>query len=323
VSGLDTEEHLKREAQEWLTRLTSGRATVDDAAAAKLWCGQSAAHARAFAEATLLWDSLEPVARQIASESANAKRTSARINLDRRAILVGSLAASTAAAGYLAIRPPFELWPSISDLMADYRTGTAERRRVKIADGIAVEMNTRTSFNVSSKAGRDRRIELVSGEVAVTTDGGQTKPVIVSAAGGSALATQAKFDIYCDGASASVTCMQGIVAVEYRARKVVLGERQQVIYDQNGLGVVASVDTAAVTSWREGRLVFHGIPLAQVIAQINRYRTARIVLLNAALGKRMVDATLPIDHTDQIVDLVRTAYGASITTLPGGIVVLS
>src|SRR5579871_2651594 len=99
---MDLEGHLKQEAHEWLTRLTSGRATVDDAAAAKLWCGRSPAHARAFAEATLLWDTLEPVARKAADQNPNLLKADAPARQDRRAVLAGALAASVAAAGYLA-----------------------------------------------------------------------------------------------------------------------------------------------------------------------------------------------------------------------------
>ncbi|MEW6436333.1 MAG: FecR domain-containing protein [Pseudomonadota bacterium] len=320
---MNSEGQLKQEAHEWLARLTSGRATVDDAAAAKLWCSRSPAHARAFAEATLLWDTLETAALKVVSQDPNLRDGGRPAYSDRRAVLVGALAATVAAAGYLVVRPPFELWPSVSDFMADYRTGTGQRRRVKIDAAISVDMNTRTSLNIPPRADNSRLIELVSGEVAVATEGTLSKPLVVSAAGGRATATQAKFDIYCDGTSASVTCLQGVVAVEYRGHSVALQERQQVFYNDNGLGLAAVVDPSAITAWRDGRLVFHGVPLAQVIAQVNRYRTGRILLLNAALGKRLVDATFPIDRTDEIVSLVSKAYGTGVTTLPGGIIILS
>lgn len=315
---------LKREAHEWVARLTSGRATTADAEAARLWCDRSSAHAKAFAEATLLWDTLEPVARQMASRDAALTDVGRRAALGRRTVLAGALAASAAAVGFLMVRPPLALWPSLWDFLADYRTGTGERRRVALDDGISIELNTRTSLNVRQGAGNAPAIELVSGEAAIaTTSGILATPLIVWAGGGRVTATEAKFDVRCDSASTSVICLQGSVAVHYREYAATLDERQQVAYGSDGFGAVTVIDPVPVTAWREGRLVFHGMPLAGVIDEVNRYRPGRIILMNAALGKRPVDATFPLDRTDQLVILVREAYGATVTALPGGVIVLS
>jgi transmembrane sensor len=327
--AIDQHQHLEREAHQWLARLTSGHATTADADAAKHWCDRSPAHARAFAEATLLWDTLEPVARQLASRNGNPSTIGPHARLGRRALLGGACAAAAAALGYLIVRPPLGLWPSAQAFLADYRTGTGDQRRIAIDGGISVELNTRTSLNIPKEAGDAHRIVLVSGEAAIETGGALAKPLMVSAGGGRVTATEAKFDIRCDGASTSVTCLQGTVTVDYRGRAAALQERQQVSYGDRGrggdrgLGVPAAADAVAATAWREGRLVFHGVPLAEVIEEVNRYRPGPIILLNAALGRRSVDATFPLHRTDELVTLVREAYGAGAVTLPGGIVILS
>ncbi|WP_420235403.1 FecR/PupR family sigma factor regulator [Pseudomonas sp. ABY48] len=51
-------EQLKSEAQDWIVRLTSGRATTTDANALNAWCQRSPAHAQAFEEAKTLWHAL-------------------------------------------------------------------------------------------------------------------------------------------------------------------------------------------------------------------------------------------------------------------------
>jgi transmembrane sensor len=319
----------KREAHEWLARLTSGRATVADAEAAKLWCNQSPAHAQAFAEATLLWDTLEPVARKLAEQTADGllgkpQTRLAGPRMGRRALLGGALAASAAAAAYLTIRPPLELWPSFSDMVADYRTGTGERRSVAI-DGIAVELNTRSSLNVLVANGATRRLELVAGEAVFATGDASVSPLVLVAGGGQVSATDAKFDVRCDNdnTQVSVICLQGTIKVDYRSQEMTLQERQQIAYGADGLGSAAAIDPAVVTAWRDGRLVFHSTPLSQVIDEVNRYRRGRIILMNAALGERPVQVTLPLDRTDDLMVLLREAYGVQIRTLPGGIVILT
>jgi transmembrane sensor len=326
MAAIDQTGSRQREAHEWLARLTSGQATVADAEAAKLWCSQSPDHARAFAEATLLWDTLEPVARKLAGQGAGAmlaeRQSSLGSRVGRRALLGGAIAASAVAATYLAARPPFELWPSFSDMAADYRTGTGERRSVAI-DGIAVELNTRSSLNVLAGNGASRRLELVAGEAVFATGDVQAAPFVLVVGGGQVSAAAAKFDVRCDSTDVSVTCLQGAIEVNYRGARTTLQERQQIVFGASGLGSATVIDPTVATAWRDGRLVFHGIPLSQVVDEVNRYRPGRIILMNAALGRRPVEATLPLDRIDELMVLLRNVYGVAIKTLPGGIVILT
>jgi transmembrane sensor len=323
MGSLNSQQELKREAHQWVVRLTSGRATTADAEAVRLWCNRSQDHAKAFAEASNLWDRLEPAARRLASRRGAQLTVRPRGVAGRRAVLTGGLAASAAALGYLMVRPPLELWPSLADLAADYRTGAGQQRSVTVGVGLALELNTRTSINVQRNAEGIHAIDLVSGEVAVATDTEGVQHVVVSANGGQTTATSARFDVRCDSGTTSVTCLEGEVAVAFRGQAVTLQESRQVSYGEAGLGSAVAVNSAVVTAWRDGRLVFDGVPLAQVIADVNRYWPGRIILANQQLGHRAVDATLPLDRLDEIVVLMESAYGAKVTTLPGNIVILS
>jgi transmembrane sensor len=321
MAATDQAELRRREAHEWIVRLTSGQATAADALAAKLWCCRSSEHARAFAEATLLWETLEPVAQQVASQVSKTILEGARARLGRRALLGGAVGVCAAAVA-LIIWPPFELWPSLSDLAADYRTRIGERSNIAI-NGISVELNTRSSLNVLSANGAVRRLELVAGEAIFTSDGAMPVPLVLAAGGGQVSATGAKFDVRCEGAVASVICLQGAVKIDFRGDRATLQEGQQIDYGARGLGSALPVDPVVATAWRDGRLVFHDTPLSRVIEEVNRYRSGRIVLMNEALGKRSVEVTLPLDQTDELIVLLREAYRVKITTLPGGIILLT
>jgi transmembrane sensor len=70
-------------------------------------------------------------------------------------------------------------------------------------------------------------------------------------------------------------------------------------------------------------LVFHDRPIAEVIDEVNRYRPGRILLLNATLGRRLVTARFELAQLDDVILQMNQVFGARITELPGGIVLLS
>ena len=98
---------------------------------------------------------------------------------------------------------------------------------------------------------------------------------------------------------------------------------RQLTYGAAGIGAVATVDTQAVVAWREQVLVFNNATLATVVDEINRYRPGMLVLLNKELGQRRVHARFNLQQLAGVALLIRDAYGAKCTELPGGVVLLS
>jgi transmembrane sensor len=322
---LANREALKRQAIDWLVRLSSGEVTEADAEALRSWCSESAAHAEAFAEANMLWDVLGPAARNAAARARPRDERSARLqfSMRRRAFLGGAAAAATAAAaGCLIVWPPLGLWPSASELMAEHRTATGERRQLAMTGGAAVEMNTQTSLNIARAAGGADRIELIAGEAVVTTGATISEPVMVIAADGRTTASNAKFDVRFDGARVCVSCLDGSVDVEHGGAVTALQQKQQVTYGRYGFGQVVSVDPAVLTSWRMGVLIFRRELLSRAVEEINRYRPGRIILVDASLGRKRIDASFRLDRIDDIVAQIERVFEARVRVLPGGIVLL-
>ena len=158
---------LHREAQHWLLRLTSGNATMHDATAFEHWCGQSPAHVEAFAETRRLWENLGPaadawMAEEQARTTAQLPRAAAlprtQPRMSRRAFLGAAIAASAA---LVVLHPPLQLWPSLTDMVADYRTATGEQREVDLGHGVVVQMNTQTAINLRTSSDQAVGIELL------------------------------------------------------------------------------------------------------------------------------------------------------------------
>jgi transmembrane sensor len=325
---LEQSEQLRSEARRWIVLLRSGEVSQADINALMSWRARSQAHRRALAEAGAQWAELKLMAKKIAqrqlSPVAFSSAASNAHGVTRRIWLGGAIAASIGGAGYLLVRPPLGLWPSLSEFSADYRTAVGERRELALAESVSVEMNTRTS--VDATAVSKRQIELISGEIAVTADAGSVsspEPFVVVAGRGRTSAVRAMFDLRHERDSVSVVCLNGELRVECGQRSATLQARQQVAYNARGLGNVAASDTRVVESWRRGLLVFDNQPLSQVVSEINRYRRGRILLMNDEIGRLPLDATFRLDRVDEVVPKIVRLFGLKARSLPGGLVLLS
>jgi transmembrane sensor len=317
---------LMREAVDWIHRLAAGTATVADGEAFKRWRRQSPAHAAAYAEASCLWQEFGPAARNLRLRGEippGLARVPPRSEVPtRRLILGGGLAAAAAACGCAVIKPPLDLWPSFAELAADYRTATGEQRKIALPGDVSVRLNTQTSIALRAADGSADRVELIAGEASFSTAESK-RPLTVLAADGRAVASNAWFDVRRAGTAVCVTCTDGHVEVEYRTDATTIGPGQQARYDENGLGHVATIDSELVTAWQEGVLIFRLTPLSEVVEEVNRYRRGKVILLNAALGRKPVSGRFRIDHMDEILVRLDQAFGAKSRSLPGGIVLLS
>lgn len=322
---------LESEAVAWIRRLTSGQATAADAEALKLWCNQSPAHAAAFSTASRLWKDLKPAGRNLrqrdAAVSARAGVRQSYPSVNRRFLLGGGLAAASAAAVYAVVHPPLGLWPSWMELRADYRTGTGEQRDVMLSDAVSIRMNTQTSIALQRSDPDTERVELIGGEASFSTSLSGGRSLAVLAADGWVTANAAQFEVrHLGGRTASsicVTCLQGEIEIERGSEKTTLTSRQQLRYDSAGLARLEAIDPDVASAWQRGILVFRFTPLAEVVEEVNRYRLGRIVVVNPETGRIPVSGRFRIDNLDEILTRIEQAFGATVRSFPGGLVLLS
>lgn len=315
---------LEDEALQWMLRIKAGDATDSDLAALQAWRDASPAHEEAYLQALRLWRNVMVASRELA-EDERARATVGRLQsrpLNRRLVLGGAMAATAAAACYLVVRPPLGLWPSLAELTADYRTGKGEQRAVQLAGHVAVEMNTDTSFAVRALPNLIE-VRFVSGEAAFSKDADEGQALRVVAGSGEVVASDAKFEIRCLDGKVDVTCLAGSVQVQCGAGTTTLQAGQQIAYTAQGLAMPHPADREKATAWQSGLLIFRDSPLSNVVAEINRYRPGRIILVNPSLGARVVNATFHIDHLDDFVAQVQQLFGADVRRLPAGILLIS
>jgi transmembrane sensor len=318
---------LVDEALDWIVRLKTGEPTRAEVDALQHWRDQSPAHEPAFQAAARIWRHMRMAAQELAEEgqTAAARPGGARPlrPLSRRAILGGSVAVA-AAAGYAMVVPPFDLWPSLHEWSADYRTAKGERRRVVLASDVWLELNTQTSVALRP-AQNETEVELISGEASVVAKlpSSSSRPFVMLAASGRVTAARADFNARCLGGVVAVACLDGVVDIELAGKSVRLQKAEQVSYSSAGFAESAPVDIAQVAAWQGGLLIFRDRPLGDVVDEVNRYRLGKIIITNEVIKRRIVNGTFQIDKLGNFVPQVQQLFGARVTSLPGGVVLLS
>lgn len=318
VRPLPQSDQLTREAIAWLVRLKSGEATVEDGEDFKAWRTRSPEHEQAFRKVVKVWRGLETVAKD--PDHGAAAALPVRHVMRRRAFLAGAATAAATTAAVAVMHPPLSLWPSWQELLADYRTGKGELRRVTVSREVSVELGTLTSLSVRWTP-EQPSIVLIAGEAAFTANMG-TNRLTVIAADGRISASQASFNTRCLDAAVSVTCADGEVEVARNGARALLRKGQRIAYTDKGLGSVLDIDLAQATAWQSGMLTFDNRPLKEVVDEINRYRPGRIIITNAELGRRIVNGSFRQDQLGAFVAQVQQLFGAKVVSLPAGLTLL-
>lgn len=326
----DAVDELRRQARVWLRVLASTEVKAYDAEGFRRWLQASPAHKEAFQEVKRHWDLLEPASRAFLRTHPDAAQAHRRALNDsrpgRRAFLGAAVGAAAMAgvAGVVVAYPPDRLWRAPAEWGADDRTATGEQRTLVLADRVQVMLNTQTS--IRRKAGGEGQggagIELLAGEAAVDLPTGGPSFAVMAGAGRS-IADAGRFEVRNLNGKVCVTCVAGTVRIEHPAGTQLLNALQQAVYDATALSGVAGVDPAAISAWRRGELVFDEVRLSDAIAEINRYRSGRVVLMKSSAQDSRISGRFLIASLDSVLAQLQQMFDLRARSLPGGLLLLS
>ncbi|CAK7258098.1 MULTISPECIES: FecR domain-containing protein [unclassified Shinella] len=318
--GLQTE----REAIAWFTRM-NGKPSRADRQHFEDW-RKIPAHAAAYDRVSSVWSSAGGIGTSLGREdrSAIAAHLSRIEELRRRrksaktgaAVLTVLLALG--ASGWLWLEKPHLL----QDMRADYVAARGERRSITLSDGstMLLDADSAVAVDVTDK---ERRIDLLRGTAYFEVQPSSV-PFIVDAANGRSRVLGTAFDVSVTEEGAHVTLARGSLQVSLvdGPESVVLKPGESVAYGGEGLGTPGAVEISEAMAWREGRFVFNNMRLADVLAQIERNRDGRIVLIGNALADRRVSGSLVLADTDAALEAVQSIAGFRMQKLGGRLVVI-
>lgn len=209
-------------------------------------------------------------------------------------------------------------------LLADHRTAPAETQRLTLSDGSQLELGPASAVAVRFTA-EQRRIELLSGLIYISTAPTaptEQRPFLVEAAGATTMAVGTEFTVEQLPDSVRVAVVSDSVQLTGTsstgsAWQAQLPAGQSLRYSpESGAGLVQTVAVETIAPWRRGRLLFDRVPLAEVVAALNRYRREQIVILDPALADREVSGLFETDRLDEALDKIVRELGLRQVTVP-------
>ncbi len=346
TSNDDRTDRIESEAIEWLTMQAAGPLDPADALVFESWLRRGPRHRAAYENMRRTWDALAVLQQEpgdllrhtadfhenglhgkprLASASASA---SASVSPTRRWLAP----AFAIAACLLLLIGLTTFWTGnpVIALVADHCTAPGEIRRITLPDGSRLDLGPASAVRLHFST-VERRVELLGGSAYFSTvpaAAAADRPFIVDTGRLSARALGTQFLVERLADSDSVAVVEHSVAVtrsDGDHRMTVLSSGQALRYrrDRRSEPAMVNVDPLEIAPWRGGNLVFHQVPLRDVVAELNRYRRSRILLANDHLSARVVSGVFRIGDPDGALKVIAQELGLQVVTLPFIVVVHS
>ncbi len=287
---------VARAAAQWLALLESGAATERDHAALQHWRDSHPQHEQTWQKAQSLRQRFSALPQALAMASLD------RPQLGRRAVLKRALgvAALLPTAWLISRQLPIDTW------RADLRTATGERKRLPLADGASLQLNTATAVDVDMA---QRRVSLVDGELALTVPGAAA--MTVQTRYGQLLVSQADVCIRQLASGCLVSVLKGTVQVrDLSSQMATLQAGQQASLKAGGLGARALFDVLQL-GWRDGVLTAQNQPLGDFLRELERYRPG-VLRWEPRLETLRVTGSFRLDDTDRILNLLASTLALDV-----------
>ncbi|WP_095184991.1 FecR domain-containing protein [Pseudomonas sp. Irchel 3H9] len=287
---------VARAAAQWLALLESGAATERDHAALQHWRDSHPQHEQTWQKAQSLRQRFSALPQALAMASLD------RPQPGRRAVLKRALgvAALLPTAWLISRQLPIDTW------RADLRTATGERKRLPLADGASLQLNTATAVDVDMA---QRRVSLVDGELALTVPGAAA--MTVQTRYGQLLVSHADVCIRQLASGCLVSVLKGTVQVrDLSGQMATLQAGQQAPLKAGGLGAWALFDVLQL-GWRDGVLTAQNQPLGNFLRELERYRPG-VLRWEPRLEALRVTGSFRLDDTDRILNLLASTLALDV-----------
>lgn len=333
-----------RQASQWLARLDSGEMSEQDQLAMREWMACDARHREAVSRMDGAWratDFLATLSEQdrcrllggldghvgsgsVAGTTGGAASGASHANVWITRVIAVAAAVLVAVIGLFVVRQaaPGEV----------YRTNVGEQRKLVLADGSAVTLNTGSMLRVSYSP-TARSLTLERGEAFFEVAADRSRPFRVSVDGREVRALGTAFGVRRDGRDFDLIVTEGTVEVakdaqsrsqphaQFERLRVTRGEVARVPHDDRPV-ILAAAEKPSL-AWREGLLEFNGETLERVVREFGRYTHRQILFADEGVKALRLGGVFKAGDVEALTSAVDLMLPVKVTRITPYVIVLS
>jgi transmembrane sensor len=332
--SMESREHAESAAAAWIARRERDDWAAADEAELQAWINASTDNRVAWLRVSTAWqqtsrlkslkttrsaghvpapDEMQQPFFAASSEPSNPaesarpahERSSSRNGVRTRALAATvMLSVAGAAAWYLLPRGPA------------YRTEVGALQVIPLSEGSRVTLNTNTELRVEVTP-TERRVNLEQGEAYFEVARDPARPFIVEAGDQRVIAVGTQFSVRRERDEIRVFVTEGQVRVERNdehgtallgAGHIARADAGNVLVQEKSVAEVEQFLT-----WRTGQLAFDKTPLADAVAEFNRYNTRRIIIQDPTVAAMRVGGSFRATNVDAFVRLITSEFSIAAT----------
>ncbi len=308
----DKAKRVWEEANSWILKVHSGTMSEKERHDLDEWRCRDETHESQFRRAEEFWSALDGLADQVQREvpadrlacTGTSTKLPSRSLVYRSGRFRPSFAAIAATAVLILLASV--MWSSLDVWLSDYHTHAGEQASVSLADGSTVHLNTRSALSVQLSDSR-RALSLKQGEALFEVAHDQSRPFDVAVNGRVVRAIGTAFNVEYRGKRTTVSVVEGIVRLLHDGEPRDIPAGYRLTYESDvPPGKLEPIDPQ-VTAWRRKEFVFHDLPLAQIVEELNRYRIGPIVVLDSQLGLKRLSGSVTLEDPERSLRILQQA----------------
>ncbi|NWJ23934.1 FecR domain-containing protein [Rhizobium sp. RM] len=291
------------------------------------WRDANPAHCRAFDKVAAGWalPETDEVAHRIAAARGFGNAAQAANVVEFRQPKRRWIRWVGAAAAAIVVAIGVQQYPGLRvQWEADYVTIAGGREEVLLPDGSKVTLNTDTAIALEFEGNR-RGVRLLRGEAYFDVVHDVSRPFEVTAAFSEVEVKGTAFSVRRDDNQDSVALERGHVEVRNLAdpgKRADLQPGQAVVASATGISPVHATDVSVTFAWLKGQITFEDQPFGAVIHELARYYGHTIIRTDDDLDAVKVNGRYRLDNPERAIRSLAATVGATVTRLPGGVLIL-
>lgn len=315
----------RAEAAAWIARLHGPNRSPEVEAGFRRWLAEGPERAAAFEFMTETWEKAGALRRRPFERAARRELPGFRISFSRAALAAAAIAVLAVVGTLIYLRPDGVV------------TGIGEQRTFALHDGTRVHLNTDTQV-IERFDTRVRRVELTKGEALFEVARDPERPFIVVAGGHQVRALGTAFVVRNDPSRVAVTLVEGKVTVSPAAEARSTGWPQEapssrqadtftlepgdrLVFAGTRAPQLDQPSIEKVTAWQRGQVALDNTPLADAVAEMNRYSPTRLVIADAAAAAIRISGVFRAGDQENFAIAVSRTYHLELRNSAGEIAI--